>query len=109
MSVRRHETVYKKTHNVSFEMIPSRRRANTGSAQMWRCVYLRFSHQPVTSILSNARGVNTFHPKCINWSYLSRGSVPRIQMNRKAKPITLRKNHAGGGNNGPRQPPRKNV
>src|ERR1039457_7010627 len=67
------------------------------------------SHQPVTSILSKARGVNTFQPKCMSWSYLSLGSVPRIQMKKKARLIVFIINHIGDGSNGPCHPPKKKV
>ena len=37
---------------------------------------------PVKSILNNAKGIKVFQPNPINWSYLKRGMVQRIHMNK---------------------------
>src|SRR4029453_12588091 len=39
----------------------------------------------VTIILINAKGINFFQPRFINWSYRKRGMVQRIQINTNKK------------------------
>ena len=39
---------------------------------------------PVTSTFKSESGTSTFHPKCMSWSYLSLGSVARVQMKKNA-------------------------
>ena len=41
-------------------------------------------------------GMSHFHPRAMNWSYRSRGSVPRSQMKKKMKANSLPKNHSTG-------------
>src|SRR3569833_2828007 len=72
-------------------------------------------------IQTSPTGTRNFQPKCMNWSYRSRGSVPRSQMNTNSARITLAVNQSSGHQpelapsqtveigNGARQPPRNSV
>ncbi len=66
--------------------------------------------------------MSTFQPNFMNWSYRSRGSEPRSQMNRNMNSQTLAVNHSSGhqpslnmpsliadSGHGARQPPRNSV
>src|SRR4051794_21047164 len=72
-------------------------------------------------IQTRPTGTSTFQPNCMNWSYRSRGSVPRSQTKKKMPRTTLATNHSIGHQpelapaqiveigNGARQPPRNSV
>ena len=54
------------------------------------CYLLKYKMTPpVTSILNNANGINTLHPRCINWSYLNLGIVHLTHMNKNIKKDTF--------------------
>src|SRR5687768_6697505 len=52
----------------------------------------KYAAMEVTTMFPRAIGSITFHPKRINWSYLSLGSVARNQKNRNRKKYTLAAN-----------------
>jgi hypothetical protein len=71
-------------------------------------------------IQTRLTGMIVFQPSAMNWSYRSRGSVPRSQMNTKMNTTTLATNHSTGHQpalapchseigHGARQPPRNSV
>src|ERR1035441_8727150 len=71
-------------------------------------------HNPATIRFKRHRGKTNFQAKFINWSCLSRGSVPRSQMKTKIDIINLEKNQIHDGTqvkneNGADHPPRKSV
>ena len=45
---------------------------------------------------SSDTGIRTFQPRFMNWSYRSRGRVPRNQMNTNRNAQTFRTNHRTG-------------
>src|SRR4029077_508588 len=63
----------------------------------------------VTTALIVATGSSTFQPKRMSWSYRSRGSVARSQMEAKMAPSSLRMNQIGRRSHGPCQPAKKSV
>ena len=68
---------------------------------------------PATRTLSRASGSRNFQANVINWSMRSRGSVPRVQMNRKKTRYSLPRNSSQPGTHCSRpqavQPPRYSV
>src|SRR5690606_4434174 len=59
--------------------------------------YLKYSSTtivttPVNTIFAIARGINIFHPKFINWSYLNLGKVHLIHIKKKINPKIFKKN-----------------
>src|SRR5918911_3682909 len=73
-----------------------------------------------TTTQTSAPGMRIFQPNRMNWSYRSRGSVPRSQMKTKRKTQSLRTNHSTGHQpvfaplqseigQDARQPPRNSV
>src|ERR1051325_5610763 len=71
-------------------------------------------HNPATTTLIKVMGNMNFQAKLMSWSMRKRGSVPRIQMNRKISAKSLRKNQMYEGiqsrnAKGDSQPPRNRV
>src|SRR6266567_5330877 len=81
----------------------------------------RYTRTAATAtIQTRETGISTFHPIFMNWSYRSRGNVPRSQMKTNTKTRTLPKNQTTGIQpllaadqseigHGARQPPRNSV
>src|ERR1039457_3063112 len=74
----------------------------------------RKRHSVATIRFSRHMGKTNFQAKFINWSCLSRGRVPRIQMKTKIDNINFEKNQIHDGiqvknENGADHPPRKSV
>ena len=71
-------------------------------------------HSAASNKFSSVIGSTNFHAKFINWSWRSRGSVPRIQISTTMESITLEKNQIHDGMNpsacnGADHPPRNSV
>src|SRR3954453_6729535 len=74
----------------------------------------------IVRIQSRVIGMSTFHPNCMNWSWLNRGSVPRSHTKTKMPMTHLAVNQRIGHQpwlaschseigHGARQPPRNSV